>query len=113
MIKVITVVKRKRGIDRPEFYKYWKETHGPLIARNIPNMRRYVQNHFVDVPGMEYEGDGIIEVWYDDVKAMQESLAFNTKPEAKLLGEDWAKIADMGRPRMWVAEEHVIMDNIS
>ena len=112
MIKLITLVRRKEGISRPDFYKYWKETHGPLVARHIPHMRRYVQNHFVDVPGMEYEGDGIIEVWYDDVASLQESLAFNSTPEARKLGlgEDWAKIAYMGRPKMWVAEEHVIKD---
>ncbi len=112
MIKLITLVKRKQGISRPDFYKYWKETHGPLVAPHIPHMRKYVQNHFIDVPGFEYEGDGIIEVWYDDVQSMQDSLAFNANPEAKKLGlgEDWAKIADMGRPKMWVAEEHVIKD---
>jgi uncharacterized protein (TIGR02118 family) len=112
MIKLITVVRRKEGISRPEFYKYWSETHGPLVARHIPLMKKYVQNHFVDVPGMEYEGDGIIEVWYDDVKSMQKSLAFNMTPEARKLGlgEDWAKIADMSKPKMWVAEEHVIKD---
>jgi uncharacterized protein (TIGR02118 family) len=110
MIKTITLVKRKQGISRSDFYKYWKETHGPLVARHIPHMRKYVQNHFVDVPGMEYEGDGIIEVWYDDIVSLQESLAFNTTPEARKLGlgEDWAKIADMSRPKMWVAEEHII-----
>ena len=112
MIKLITVVKRKQGISRPEFYKYWRETHGPLVAKHIPLMKKYVQNHFVDVPGMEYEGDGIIEVWYDDVPSMQKSLAFNMTPEARKLGlgADWAKIADMGQPKMWVAEEHVIKD---
>jgi uncharacterized protein (TIGR02118 family) len=112
MIKVITLVKRKQGISRPEFYKYWRETHGPLVARHIPLMKKYVQNHFVDVPGIEYEGDGIIEVWYDDVPSMQKSLAFNMTPEARQLGlgEDWAKIADMGPPKMWVAEEHVIKE---
>lgn len=112
MIKTIVLVKRKQGISRPEFHKYWRETHGPMVARHIPLMRRYVQNHFLDVPDTDPEGDGIIEVWYDDIESMQKSLGWGRTQEAKESGimEDWAKIADMGKPRMWVAGEHVIKD---
>jgi len=51
-----------------------------------------------------------IASWYDDVESFQKSMAFNTTFEARELGlgEDWAKIADMGKPKMWVVEEHVI-----
>jgi uncharacterized protein (TIGR02118 family) len=47
MIKVMVMVKRKPGISREEFYKYWKEVHGPLMARHIPGLRKYVQNHYI------------------------------------------------------------------
>ena len=112
MIKVVMVVKRKPGISREEFYKYWKDVHGPLVARHIPGMRKYIQNHFVDVPGYEYEGDGIIETWYDDVDSFLKSMEFNKTKEARDLGlgQDWAKIADMGPPKMWIVEEYVIKD---
>ena len=113
MIKVIVVVKRKKGISREEFYKYWKDVHGPLVAKHIPYLKKYVQNHFVDIPGVEYEGDGIIETWYDDIESFQKSMEFNKTEEARALGlgEDWAKIADMSEePNMWVVEEHPIMD---
>ena len=110
MIKVIVLVKRKDGISREEFYEYWKEVHGPYVAKHIPYLKKYVQNHFVDIPGNEYEGDGIIETWYDDIESFQKSMAFNSTPEAKKLGEDWAKIADMSPPQMWVVEEHVIKE---
>ena len=110
MIKIITVVKKKPGISREDFYKYWKEVHGPFVARHIPYLKKYTQNHFIEVPGFEYEGDGIIETWYDDVESFLKSMEFNTTPEARKLGEDWAKIADMGKPKMWVVEEHVIKE---
>lgn len=115
MIKVIMVVKRKKGISREEFYKYWKNVHGPLVAKHIPYLKKYVQNHFVDIPGHEFDGDGIIETWYDDIESFQKSMAFNTTDEARDLGlgEDWAKIADMSEePKMWVVKEHTIMDDI-
>jgi uncharacterized protein (TIGR02118 family) len=108
MIKVIVLVKRKEGVSREEFYKYWKEVHGPLAAKHIPYLKKYVQNHFLEVPGYEYEGDGIIETWYEDMESFQKSMEYNQDPEAKALGEDWAKIADMSPPKIWIAEEHFI-----
>ena len=115
VIKVIMVVKRKKGISREEFYKYWKDVHGPLVAGHIPYLKKYVQNHFINIPGYEYEGDGIIETWYDDMDSFHKSMEFNKSAEARDLGlgEDWAKIADMSEePRMWVVEEHLIMDDL-
>ena len=114
MIKVIMVVKKKKGISREEFYKYWKEVHGPLVAGHIPHLKKYIQNHFVEIPGKEYDGDGIIETWYDDIESFQKSMEFNKTARARDLGlgEDWAKIADMSEePMMWVVEEHVIKDD--
>jgi uncharacterized protein (TIGR02118 family) len=112
MIKVVMVVKRKPGVSREEFYKYWKDVHGPLVARHIPGMIKYVQNHFVNVPGYEYEGDGIIETWYDNVDSFLKSQEWHKSKETRNLGlgEDWAKIADMTYQKMWIVEEHVIKD---
>ena len=112
MIKVIVMVKRKPGISREEFYKYWKNVHGPLVANHIPGLKKYIQNHFIDMPGQEYEGDGFIETWYDDVDSWQKSMEHGKTKEAKPLIEDWAKIADMSPPKMWVVEEHVIKDEL-
>jgi hypothetical protein len=28
------------------------------------------------------------------------------------LGADWAKIADMGKPKIWIVEEHIIKDEM-
>ena len=110
MIKSIAVAHRKAGMSHEEFCKYWKEQHGPLAAKLIPGMRRYVQNHFVDVPGFEYEGDGIVEIWFDDVAAFQKSWEFNRSPAGKELAEDGAKFADMRNAKLWIVEEHIIME---
>ena len=95
-----------------EFYKYWSETHGPFVAKNMPGIRKYVQNHFIPVPGTEHEGDGFIEVWFDDIDAYNKFIEYGKSKEAKKLGlgEDWAKIADMSPPKVWIAEEHIIKD---
>jgi uncharacterized protein (TIGR02118 family) len=115
MIKHIMIVRKKAGISSEEFYRYWKDVHGPFVAKHIPGLKKYVQNHFVKVPGFEYEGDGIVENYYDDLTALKKSLAFNNTPEERKLGllADWAKIADLAEPKMWIVQEHVILDKIS
>lgn len=111
MIKTISLAHRKAGLTREEYNKYWLETHGPLAAKLIPGIKRYVQNHFISVPGMEFEGDGIVEMWYDDVESWQKSMeAIRNSPE---LARDGANFAEMRKGNLWVVEEHVILDKIN
>ncbi len=110
MIKVMMLVKRKPGISKEEFYNYWQNVHGPLVAKSIPALRKYVQNHFVETPEQEYEGDGIIETWYDSIEDWQQPKDIKKNQETDALMADWAKIADMSPPKIWVVEEHVIKD---
>ena len=72
MIKQITLVHRKPGMSNEDFNKHWKEIHGPMFARSAPGVRKYVQNHFVQLPGVEYEGGGIAETWFDNLEAQRE-----------------------------------------
>ena len=111
MIKTIALAHRKTGLTREEYNKYWLEQHGPLAARLIPGLRRYVQNHFISVPGMEFEGDGIVEMWYDDVEAYQKSI--EAIRSSKELMADGARFAEMRKGGFWIVEEHVIMDELS
>ena len=108
MIKTISLAHRKTGLTREEYNKYWLEKHGPLAAKLIPYVKRYVQNHFIEVPGMEYEGDGIVEMWYDDVEAWQKSMqGIRSSPE---LAKDGGNFAQMRPGGLWIVEEHVILD---
>lgn len=106
MIKSIVVAHRKAGMTCEEFSRYWLEKHAPLAAKLMPGVRHYVQNHLITVPGMEFEGDGIVETWYDDVASWQKSM--QAIRASKELAEDGAKFCDMHNARMWIVEEHVI-----
>ncbi len=112
MIKTITVAYRKPGMSHEEFDKYWLENHGPLAAKLIPNIKRYVQNHYVKIPGQEFEGDGVVEMWYDSVEAWQESM--KAIGRSKELMEDGKKFCgpSKGPGGLWVVEEHVILDKM-
>jgi uncharacterized protein (TIGR02118 family) len=108
MIKSIVVACRKPGMTRREFSAYWKDHHGPLAARMIPGIRKYVQNHLVEIPGMEYEGDGVVEMWYDDVESWQKSM--EAVRSSRELAADGAKFCDLTNAKVWIVEEHVIVE---
>lgn len=112
MIKSIALAHRKPGMTREEYNKYWKEQHAPLAIKLIPGLRKYVQCHFVDIPGLEYEGDGFVEMWYDDVESFKRAMAFIHSDAGKALAIDGAKFAEMKPGGLWIVEEHVIMDDI-
>ena len=91
MIKVIELIKRKEGMTLEEFSRYWEEIHGPLVARVIPNLRKYVQNHAVKLPGGgEPPIDGIAELWYDDFQSWRASAKWVFGPAGREIqnGED-------------------------
>ena len=112
MIKTIALAHRNPELSREEFSRYWHEQHGPMAARMLPGLKKYVQNHFLTVPGEEFEGDGIVEMWYDDIAAWQNSMKFMQTPEGHPLVEDGMKFARMQPGGHWIVEEHVIMDKM-
>ncbi|MDP6688137.1 MAG: EthD family reductase [Alphaproteobacteria bacterium] len=110
MIKRISLLTRKPDLSHEEFVRHWLEVHGPL-ARAVPGIRRYVQSHIqsetvrADIPATDIEVDGIAELWYDSVAAMEQSSA---TPEAQALFADGALI--IGQIKSFVVEEKVIID---
>jgi uncharacterized protein (TIGR02118 family) len=103
MIKVIGLLRRKPGISQEEFFRHWKDHHGPLSMR-IPefagHVRKYVQVHKVKTPelgaqerynqaSLPLEYDGAVEMWFDNAEEMQKAFAALADPVAcKELRED-------------------------
>jgi len=44
MVKLVFMVRRREGITREEFQRYWKEEHAELVQRHagLLRIRRYV-----------------------------------------------------------------------
>ncbi len=110
MIKSIAVAHRKSGMTPEDFNRYWRDIHAPLAARVIPGMRRYVQNHIIQLPGRDCEGDGIVEMWWDDMEAFQNFTSWVETEAGKDLREDGDKFTDMSKSRLWLVEEHIIKE---
>jgi uncharacterized protein (TIGR02118 family) len=109
MIKSLSLLTRKRHLSHEEFMRHWVEIHAPL-AHAVPGLRRYVQNHIVDerrrtdIPTTEVAVDGVAELWFDDLQAMQRA---NASPEAKRLHDDGALF--IGGIKSFIIEEKVII----
>ncbi len=80
MIKMIALLKRKDSLTHAQFVKHWREVHGPL-AHAVPQIRRYVQSHIAstasrpDIPDLPVDVDGIAELWFDDMQALNAAAA--------------------------------------
>jgi len=101
MIKAIYLLRRKPGMSREDFHRYWREVHGAIAAR-IPGMRRYVQCHAVGVGDGAPEYDGAAEAWFDDLEAVRRAVA---SPEYAAAREDEARFIDLERTTLIFTEE--------
>jgi len=106
MVKLISLVYRKKGVSDEEFYTYWVQNHGPLVARLIPFAKRYVQNHPIEWPGLNYDADGIVEIWFDSEDHVRKYLEWRGTAEAGELKEDEDRFQDFKKTRRFVVREY-------
>ena len=76
MVKLIGTAYKRDDFTTEEFFRYWREVHGPLVRRHAATLRirRYVQVHTLDDPlqdelrasrGGPEAYDGVAELWWD------------------------------------------------
>ena len=111
MVKIIYCITKKAGMSDEEFFRYWRDIHGPIGAR-IPGVRRLVQNRRVRVVGdaRAADYDGVVELWFDSVAAL---LTARHSPEWKASGDDEANFIDHSKVAYLVSEEDAIVDNMN
>ena len=107
MIKLVYCITKKAGLSDEEFFRYWKDVHGPIGAR-IPRLRRLVQSHRVAVRGDKYgpDYDGMAELWFDNAEDL---LAARRSAEWEASRKDEANFIDHNKVAYFVSEEHVIL----
>ncbi|MGH7696807.1 MAG: EthD domain-containing protein [Gemmatimonadaceae bacterium] len=71
MIKLLYCFRKRPGLTDAEFDSYWRDVHGPIGAR-IPGLRRFVQSRVIQLPSdaRTPDFDGIVELWFDDARAL-------------------------------------------
>ena len=108
MVKLVYCITKKAGLTDEEFFRYWKDVHGPIGAR-IPGLRRLVQSRRLIVPGDKNQPDfdGMAELWFDNLEAL---LRARQSPEWKASSEDEANFINHGKTAYFLSEEQVILD---
>jgi uncharacterized protein (TIGR02118 family) len=71
MLKFVVVLYRRPDLTFSQFRRHLLEIHAPL-AKKLPGLRKYVQNHIVADPTRKSPGwDAIVELYFDDWAAME------------------------------------------
>ncbi len=121
MVKLIFCLRRRHDISEEEFHRYWRQEHGPLVARHASalGIRRYVQLHTVSGPVNALLAatrrspeayDGVAELWFDDADALVAGAATEEgRTAAADLARDEARFIDHDRSPLFVAEEHPVI----
>lgn len=123
MIKLVFTIRRREGMTRDEFQRYWRSEHAPLVERHaeVLRIRRYVQTHARDT---EADGalagsrgseprhyDGVAELWWDSVEDLLEaSSSEDGQVAANALLEDERRFIDLPNSPIWLGEENVVID---
>lgn len=104
------LLNKKPDWSAGHFRSHWREQHGPL-ARQLPGLRSYVQNHVTDslqrgitfTRGPE-QLDGISQLAFDDAAAMQQAVGGAIGPQL---------VADenhfIGRLRILTLAQHTVI----
>jgi len=120
MLKLTFCLHRLPQLTRTEFQDYWRTQHAPLVAKNRAalGIRRYVQCHASTLDlndairagrGAPEMYDGVAELWWDSLEALQAVLASQEGQAAGLeLLEDERKFIDLSRSPLWFGIEHEI-----
>jgi hypothetical protein len=115
MKHMIYVLRRKPGMTREAFSKYWREVHGPMVASyaDLLGIKRYLQVHTLEPdprPPDEVRGDlaephdGVAELW-TDVDAATGSEA-ERRAAYRVLAEDERNFIDFATSSKWHGADH-------
>jgi uncharacterized protein (TIGR02118 family) len=118
MIRLEFALRRKPGMSRADFQQYWRDVHGPLVAKHSTtlNIHRYIQLHTCDDPinealasargGMEPMYDGVAELWWTSPEALAGSGDGGGEAALLELLEDERKFIDLPNSPLWFAYEY-------
>jgi uncharacterized protein (TIGR02118 family) len=123
LIKLVFTIRRREGMTRDEFQRYWRNEHARLVEdhADVLRIRRYVQTHTRDTladdalaaaRGSEPRHyDGVAELWWDSVEDLLEaSSSEEGQAAANALLEDERRFIDLPSSPIWLGEENVVID---
>lgn len=102
MLKFMVVLYRRPDLSPAEFREYLEKIHAPL-AKKIPGLKRYRQNHAADDRKRKRPGwDAIVELYWEDRETMEAAWA---SAEGVASDADLAAFADLDRTTWSIVDE--------
>ncbi len=113
MYKAMVLIKKKRGMSRQHFIKYYENHHAPLGISKVPNLRRYIRHYISPFGNDVYAADEdspydvLTEIWFDDEQEFRKGMEYLSDPEtARLIGEDEERLFERSSIRFMIMEDH-------
>ncbi len=107
MLKFMVVLCRKADLTPEQFRSHLVDIHAPL-AKKLPGLKRYVQNHACPDPKRKHPGwDAVVELYFENRETMEAAWG---SPEGAASDADLALFADLTRTTWSVVEEITILE---
>jgi|SRR5437763_11983913 len=107
MLKFMVVLYRKPDLTLEQFRTHLENVHAPL-AKSLPGLRSYLQNHVCPDAKRNHPGwDAIIELYFEDREAMEAAWA---SPQGAASDADLPLFADLTRTTWSIVEEITMLE---
>ena len=112
MIKMIFMLKKRKGMATDEFIQRYETGHKLLGEKHVPNAVNYVRRFLNPASQLFWEGaqdfDVITELWFENQNELDKAMAHLARPEvANEIAEDEEELFDRSATRIYVvSEEH-------
>lgn len=106
-ITLITLLKRRDGMSREEFRRYYETSHRRIGEQVLGGYAsRYVRRYLTPIEGDEQPFDVVMEIDFPDETTMHACFAAMSDPEiADMIAKDEAMLFDRSQIRTFTVSE--------
>jgi uncharacterized protein (TIGR02118 family) len=113
VLKLIVLIKRRRGLDSAEFRRLYEQEHAPLAKRVVPaeldaRILHYVQNHALAPRTGEPAYDCVTEIGFADESGVRAWTEWYRGPGGRVLREDEERFMDLDARVVLLSDERTI-----
>jgi len=110
MVKLVFMLKRKPGMSREDFLRYYEQHHARLGEKYVPNAVRYVRRFLDPMAGPsgggDQEYDVLTELWFANQGEMDKAMTLLSDPKVHAeIEADEKVLFDRPALRMYVITE--------
>lgn len=109
-VRLVFMLKRKAGMSREEFLRYYEQHHARLGEKYVPNATRYVRRFLDPMAGPSGGGDAeydvLTELWFKNQAEMDKAMKLLSDPKVHAeIEADEKVLFDRAATRMYVITE--------